>query len=264
MRLKQKLARLVKDNLPRQAPPRKVWSENQELRDKIKATFNLPLPEFCRQKAQFDYHHGLVLKLLKTDKKRLNNGVLVSHDMFYWLRDRNMEVPALWILRLSGPTKGSVARNQLLQWLQDHRSLKSAETVRRWTKKWGFKDSPRTLAIATAKVTSVAEARTVYSEAKVKYSADAKSRRIIGNKLLEMVALSDDPESVWAFFRSLQKDIVTMQIMTAALIKSRELRKFRPFLLELINNMTASQNIKVDSKLKESLDLLNSLPMSSS
>lgn len=264
MRLKQKLARLVNEGLPRPEIPRHAWSENQELRNRIKTTFTMPIADFCRRRAPFDYHHGLVLKMLKTDKKRLNNGVLVSHDTFYWLRDRKMEVPALWILRLAGPSKGSVTRNQVLQWLQDHHSLKAAETVRLWTKKWGFKDSPRTLTIAAASVKNVGEARATYTEAKVKYSLDAVSRRIIGNKLLEAVIGRDEPEAIWGFFRSLQKDVVTLQIMTAALIKSLALRKYRPALYELISTMQSARNITVDEKLQQSIDRLNRLPITAS
>lgn len=223
------------------------FEENKELSNKIKAMFEQPLREFCRKKPEFDYKHGLVYKLLKTDPHRLRNGVLTSHDARYWLRDRQLVVPALWLIRLAGPLKGLVARNELLQWLYERGERRNMMAVYNWTKKWGFEDNEHTRTITTV-AKSVADAREKYRTSAVR---EARSRLILGNKLLKEVANDGDPREVIAFYRSLNKDVITFQIMLGAMLKNRGLLKYCDDIWATAQSQAATGSIVIDEKLRE-------------
>lgn len=260
--LKRRLNRVLKFGdaiLPEERTSRPDFGEIQSLRNQIKRQIGLPVAQFCRTKPEFDAKHGLVYKMLKTDVSRLKNSTLCSHDVSYWLRDHKHPTAALWIIRLAGPFYGSIPRNQLLQWLKTHEHEKTMLTVYKWTKKWGFKDTERTRAIV-AWPRSIEEARELYRDSKFE---TAEAKRIYGNKLLNEVTLlnSVEPEKFWAFFRTLNKDVITFQTMLGAMIKHSTLRPYRDELWQLAERQEKANNIVIDTKMRETFQRLSCLPL---
>lgn len=245
MRLRTKLKQLVEGRLAEPAK-RTDFSEDDAVRRKIKDFLTLPLLEFCRTKPDFDMRHGLVYKTLKTDQQRLRNGVLTAHDMNYWLR-RNQPVPALWVLRLAGK-KGRVARNQFLGWVSSQLGPKKAAAVLNWTKKWGLPADDPYAVTAVAHSTNVADARRQYA---ARHGLDASARRVLGNTLLRDVASGGDADEVFAFYKSLNKDVVTFQVMLGAMLKNPPLRRFRDEVWQTALRQEAANNIVIDDKLRE-------------
>lgn len=244
MRLKQRLQALVHGTLKNEVQKRQDFSADQKIRHSIKQRMSLPLQRFCSSKPDFDGRHGLVYKLLKSSPQRLKNGVLTSHDMMYWLRQKKV-VPALWIVKLAGDQAGQVPRNQLLQWLVENNQKKEIDTVLKWTKKWGIKENARSMVI-TADPQTVAEARAIYRSA----DTDAHSRQILGNSLLKKV-IEYDPDQIYSFYKSLNKDVRTFQIMFAGMIRNPGLKKYRDELWETAQRHSKANNIAIDSKLEE-------------
>lgn len=247
MRLKQRLKALVDGTLKTEVTKRQDFSEDQKVRQLIKQRMSLDVPQFCSTKPEFDGRHGLVYKLLKSSPQRLRNGVLTTHDMMFWLRQGKV-VPALWIVKLAGPQIGQVPRNQLLQWLGENNEKKQIDTVLKWTKKWGIKDNARSAVIASDPKT-VAEARSIYKDTKT----DKQSRQILGNSLLKKV-ITLDAEEVYAFYKSLNKDVRTFQIMFAGMFKNRGLTQYRDEIWETVNRHSKANNFAIDTKLKETYE----------
>ncbi|PRT55422.1 hypothetical protein B9G98_03042 [Wickerhamiella sorbophila] len=247
MRLKQRLKALVDGTLKTEVTKRQDFREDQKIRQQIKERMTLQLPLFCSSRPEFDGRHGLVYKLLKSSPQRLKNGVLTTHDMMFWLRQKKI-VPALWIVKLAGPHVGQVPRNQLLQWLGENNEKRHIETVLKWTKKWGIKDNARSAVIASDPKT-VAEARSIYKAT----GTDKKSRQILGNALLKKV-VTYNADEVYAFYKSLNKDVRTFQTMFAGMFKNPELMKYREEIWETVNRHSKANNLVIDSKLKETYE----------
>ena len=248
MRLKKSLRDLVNYGRPPKPAPRKNFSDDVPIREQIQARLELPLSKFCSTKPDFDGRHGLVYKMLKTDVNRVKNGVLTAHDMMAWLR-QGKPVPALWIVKLAGPKYGQIPRNQLLQWLRDNGREAEAASVLNWTKKWGIKQDSRALLLATNPKT-VQEARIKYREADL----PASDRQKFSNALLQKV-VGLDPDEVFAFYKTLNKDIYTFQIMFAGMVKNKPLRKYRDQVWTTAQKHADAKNIVIDDKLRETYEI---------
>lgn len=263
--LKRKLNQVL-SNVPPPSPPKPDFSAQQALREKIKAWANLPLAQFCRTRPDFDAKHGLVYKLLRTSKERLKDSTLCSHDTAFWLRNYQNSVSALWVIKLAGKSAGSVSRNQLLQWLRDRGEMSNMLQVHKWTKKWGFVDSEHTMTIL-ASPTSVEEARIVYRESKTVIASKA-SRQALANKLLGELLKNTRKQpqentewgsDVYKLFKTLNKDLLTFQIMLGGMIKHQPLRAYFDELWELALKQQTANNIKIDTKLEETRERVQKL-----
>lgn len=259
--LRRRLNRVLKfENaiVPEERTSKPDFGEIQRLRAQIKRHIGLPVAQFCGTKPEFDAKHGLIYKLLKTNATRLKNSTLCSHDVAYWLRDHKHPTAALWIVRLAGPFYGSISRNQLLQWLKTHEHKKVMQTVYKWTKKWGFKDTERTRTIVACPK-SVEEARELYKNSSFE---TAQAKHIYGNQLLKEISLLDSiqPAEFWVFFRTLNKDVITFQIMLGAMIKHNALRAYRDEIWHLAERHEKAHNIVIDAKMKETYQRVKCLP----
>jgi len=222
-------------------------SQSNLMRSNVQNWLDMPLAQFLRTKPPFHAKHGMVYKLLKTSPQRLHDSTLCSHDVAFWLRDHKHPTAATWVLKLAGPTVGQVSRNQVLQWLQNSNRNKDKQLFYQWTRKWGFEDSSATKAIM-ADPSTVVEARELYKG----FNGD---KQVYGNKLLDRLARRGvEAEGLYAFFRTLNKDVVTFQIMLSAMIQHAELRKYLAVVWELAERQNANNNIKIDDKLRETYD----------
>lgn len=227
------------------------FTKDEEIRVLISDRIQLNLRDMFK-KPSFNDKHGLAYKLLKTDKKRLEDSTLCSHDVQRWLRDFKNPSAAVWVLKLAGPKTGSISRNQILQWLKSNGKISEMRMVYNWTKKWGFNDTEYTKNIIVS-AKSVEEARALYKETQF---STKESKRVFGNQLLKQL-ISDSTkygipkEDVFGFFKMLNKDIFTYQLMLAAMIKHSEYRVYRDQVWELIVKDEQANNIKIDTKLKD-------------
>lgn len=242
---------------PRKSLAHSDYSALQELREAISRRLNSSVRDITKP-APFDEKHGLVYKLLKTDRRRLKDSTLCSHDTVMWLRDFRNPAAAAWMLKLAGPDVGQVSRNQVLQWLRDNGRAQDMRMLYDWTKKWGFKDSDYTKNIVLNPKT-VDEARELY---KTTNFAAKKSKKAFGNHLLKIVIQNGcPPKEVFGFFVTIPKDIITYQLMLAGMIELPALRVYRDQVGASLQKDIAAGNVRADDKLNQTYHRLRRLPI---
>lgn len=255
--IKKKLGQVLND-VKAPAALKINYEEQQELRWMIKKRMHGDLAELFKR-AYFDDKHGLVYKLLKTDKKRLCNSNLCAHDTMKWLRDFGNATAATWVLKLAGPRVGQVSRNQVLKWLHDENRKEEMRLIYTKTKKWGFKDSDHTKNIVFIPE-GPESARKLYKDSKFETKA---ARKIFGNRLLQhLINQKCTPNEIFAFFKMLPKDLFSFQIMLSGMIRYTELREFRDEVCQSLDKEIESNNIKMDDVLQNTSERLKRLPLS--